>query len=259
MTVKIEIELREGESLRAKLAGAFPDLFGAALPRVTTPAEDAEVAGLPPVPQGPQTMMLDTGPVAPPAPAKRGRPRKDSGPQPEVPAPTFTVRRYGGEIEGEFADSGQAMDALLEMIRLAGDYEALKSLAEHNRTEVLTWPKERQTEIADAYEAAEAQLQAGEPEPAEPDAPPAPDHPVYPGPHFGLDKAPLTKLTPTKADARNGIQALVTAGGKAAFQAATAFFAELGMESITPLPEEDPRHAQIVRWVAPRLGLEVVG
>jgi hypothetical protein len=265
VTIKIEIELREGEDLRSKLAAALPMLFSEALSvaparrqeRVTTAAEDAEVAGLPPVPVpvaygDPNTVpIIRDGEVVgvEPAPPKRGRKPKAAEPAPQV----WTVRRYAGHIEGEFNDTGEAAEKLAELIRLAQEPKALDDLLRHNAEEMERWPRERLDEINEIVGEVRMQMIAGEPP-----APTEPDAVEVPGPHSGRDGKPLESLSRDKPSATNAVFAYASRRGAAGMTVVLEKFGELGMQNVSSLADDDPRLGQIVDWLAPKLGLEVV-
>lgn len=189
-------------------------------PAVTTPAEDAEVAGLPPA-----------------DPASR----------------VFTVRRYGGAIEGEYDDSGTAAEVLIGLIREAHDEQALVQLSAENSEEVKTWPEERHRDVVEAAEAAMRVLKAK----AETPAPAAPAS----GPHFAVDGTPFKAVTLNMPGAISAINAFVAAGGGAgtnAYMEAKKFLESINVAQVSKLPAGDPRIVQIAEWGAQRLGLPVV-
>jgi hypothetical protein len=189
--------------------------------RITTPAEDAEVAGLPP-----------------------------ADPQPKV----FTVRRYGGAIEGEYTDSGTAAEVLIGLIREAHDEQALVQLSTENAEEVKTWPEERHREVVESAEAVMRVLKSK----AEAPAPAAPAS----GPHFSQKGEVMKEITPDMRGAINAINAFVAAGGGAgtsAYLEAQAFLKDMDVVKVSMLPDGDARIAQIAEWGAKKLGLPLAG
>lgn len=190
-----------------------------------------------------------------------GRPRKaDAAPAPAEtqPAPAaeakpamFTVRRYDGRLEGEYADSGTATEALVGLVREANDTEALDSLLRENSDEVQTWPQERRGDVFDAIDAVRKVLKSKAEAPA-----------ASSGPHFDLQGNVMTELAPTKQGAMNAVNAVVAAGGGnggPGYQAARTFMDSLGVPRVSALGDDDPKIKQIVEWAAQRLGLPVAG
>jgi hypothetical protein len=262
--IHISIDLAPGETLRDVLAaaGLIPTaprhaVFGDGDNRVI----DLPLAGDQPL-RPEDTVRPDsfaTAPAAPePAPAeapKRGRGRPRAEPKPA----TFTVRRYGGMLESEYTDSGQAAEVLIGLIQAAGDEQALDELMQHNAEDMLAWPKERQTEVMESADAVRAVLKSGEPEP------PAPTNQRV---HNDLDGNPLSAIDvatiPGVRAALNAFCAQDDGTPQGPFyQKARAHMDTLGIVTVGKLDPAKPDDAAKLRalgtWCAEGLGLPVAG
>lgn len=287
MAIHIQVDLEPGETLAEVLgrAGLIPSA-----PRFNVTAADIEaMRGA-----GPSGTIIQIAPTPLPAaageahhesgapdgqqdaagrataePPKRapGRPRKDGSPaQPRPPVPAaeakpavFTVRRYGGQTEGEYTDSGQAADVLLGLIREAGDGQALDELMQHNAEEVLTWPKERQQDVIEAADAVRAVMKAGEPE-AEAAKPATPARQ-----HLDLDGQPFHEVTLDAKGVMTAANACVAMDDGVVhgphWKDVSDKMAELGITRIgkvdTSKPEGVAALAALGRFCAAKLGLPV--
>jgi len=182
-------------------------------------------------------------------PAEGAEPKPKPEPEAEPSGPVYTVRRYGGMIHGEYADSGSATQDLLGLISEAGDVEALEALVVANDG-IAFWPQERRQVITNAVKSAHATLASATPA----HATPAPQH-------FALNGAVLGGLTPDKQGAMDGVNAVVAAEGGAGgggYAAAKAFMESLGVARVSKLDDGDPNLGKIAAWCAARLGLPVV-
>jgi hypothetical protein len=186
---------------------------------------------------------------------KRGRGRPRAEPKPA----TFTVRRYGGMTEGEYTDSGQAAELLIELIQQAADEQALDELMQHNAEDMLTWPKERQTEVMESADAVRAVLKSGEPEP------PAPTKQRV---HNDLDGNPLSAIDvatiPGVRAALNAFCAQDDGTPQGPFyQKARAHMDTLGIVTVGKLdpakPDDAAKLNALGTWCAEGLGLPVAG
>lgn len=202
-------------------------------------------------------------PAAEPPKRGPGRPRKtEAATEPagavETKPAVYTVRRYGGMVEGEYPDSGQAAEALIELVREAHDIEALNSLMAANGDDMKGWPAERIIEATEAAAAVRTVLKTKAEPPAEKPAEPAPTS----GPHFALDGTVLKAITADKQGAMNGVNAVVAAEGGSGgpgYTAARAYMDELGVPKVSALADNDDRLPKLAAWCAQRLGLPIAG
>ncbi len=175
--------------------------------------------------------------------ARRGRPRKNT-PTAEAAQPpaAYTVRRFDGQTDDDFTDSGVATNRLVELVHNAADPEALDALVKANAGLVAALPAERREEVNDALARARAALA------------PKTETPATPRPAMAwkdIDQNPLTVVTADRRGALNVVRAI--AAGPApqfGFNVAKAMVERSGVDRVSARPGgAHPQRKEEAPWI----------
>jgi hypothetical protein len=168
-------------------------------------------------------------------------------------AQVWEVRRYGGELDSEMPAAKDAAERLTDLIKNAGDEQALNSLGEANADLVEKLPAEMAQAVSDAMDAALAAV--AKPVSTIPEGPaPAPAWPM------GENKLPLVSVSLDKQGARDSIFAIATGPEpKFGHAAGLALLQRHGVEKLSALQDGDDRFVTVAAEGAKLLSLPTRG